>query len=71
MNNANPETNAKNIEALKQHSEITRGIVRDVQNEVVGYRKTIKTLMGRVEELQTQVQKLQLKLFDGGATNGD
>lgn len=54
----------KNIIAVKEHSEITRSMFRDLEVKL----NTLGTLIKRIDMLETQVRSLQVKLYSGGAT---
>lgn len=69
--NDSPEVTHKNILAIKQHSEYTRGQVVELCLLVEAQHNTVETLKGIVAALQTQVQALQVKLYTGGATDGN
>ena len=56
----------KNILAIKQHSEETRKLVRELENRL----NAINSLNLKVLELEKQIQVLQVKLFSGGSTSG-
>lgn len=55
----------KNILAVKQHSEETRAMFRSLEIKLA----SIDTLMGRIAALELQVNRLQVKLYSGGATS--
>lgn len=54
----------KNILAIKQHSEQTRVLFRELEAK----NAIIDTLMGRMDALTAQVQALQVKMYTGGPT---
>lgn len=59
------DANYKNVLAVKQHSEETRAMFRALDVKF----NSIDTLMGRIAALESQVNKLQVKLYTGGATS--
>ena len=54
----------KNMMAVKAHSEETRKMVRQMESQL----NSIGNLMAKIEVLEKQVQMLQVKTFNGGAT---
>ncbi len=56
----------KNILAIKQHSEDTRILFRELEAKV----NTIETLNQRLIQMEEQLSALQVKVFSGGATSG-
>lgn len=67
----NEEINAKNILAIKAHSETTRAIAREVQAELVAIRTEMLSIRAQNDVLQEQLRTLQVRVFSGGATSGD
>ena len=61
----------KNILAIKQHSDITREQVTELRKLLIDSQNTINTMSGQIVVLQSQIQALQIKLFTGGATDGN
>ena len=59
------EATHKNILAVKQHSEDTRKLFRDLEARL----NTVITQANRIDQLEKQVQQLQIKLYSGGATS--
>jgi len=58
----------KNILAIKDHSQATRKIVRDLKISLNEKDVKIKHLESSISILQQQMQVLQVKIFSGGAT---
>jgi chaperonin cofactor prefoldin len=69
--NDTPEVTRKNILAVKDHSEYTRGMVTKLTALVEAQNNTVETLQGQVNNLQVQLQALQVKLYTGGSTDGN
>lgn len=65
------EATRKNILAIKYHSDVTREQVAALRAEVKAHADTLETLRATVQEMETQVRLLQIKLYSGGATNGN
>ncbi len=61
------EVEQKNILAIKQHSENTRKLVRELEQKL----NSITSLNLKVLELENQVRALQVKVHTGGATSGN
>lgn len=59
------EATMKNVLAIKQHSETTRGMFRDLEVKL----NTFDTLLSKITALETQVRAMQVKLYSGGATS--
>ncbi len=59
------DANQKNILAIKQHSEETRKMVRELEVKL----NSITSLNLKVIELENQIHNLQVKMFSGGATS--
>lgn len=59
----------KNILAIRDHSQRTREIVRDLESRLVDMGNSKTELEMKVEILQSQIQNLQVKMFTGGATS--
>jgi len=57
----------KNILAIKQHSEDTRKLVRELELKL----NSITSLNLKIIELENQVRALQVKVHSGGATSGN
>ncbi len=61
------EAEQKNILAIKQHSEQTRILIRELETKL----NTIETMNQRINQLEMQLSNLQVKVFSGGATSAD
>lgn len=70
MAKVHEETNTKNITACIAHANQTRKLVRELKEEVAGYKATVVEYEKKLEQLQTQITNLQKKLYQGGS-NGD
>ena len=57
----------KNIIAVKEHSEQTRLLFRELEVKM----NTIETMNQRIIQMEQQLQSLQVKVFSGGATSGN
>jgi len=57
----------KNIMAIKQHSEQTRLLFRELEAKM----NTIETMNQRINLMEEQLRNLQVKVFSGGATSGN
>jgi len=55
----------KNVIAIKDHSETTRAMYRELETQ---YETRIGALENQIKLHTTQLQALQVKLFSGGAT---
>jgi hypothetical protein len=62
------EATHKNILAIKAHSEQTRIELREMQEIVIGYENTLKTLVNEMNNLKTQMHNMQVRLYSGGPT---
>ena len=61
----NEELVRRNVLAIKQHSEETRKMVKELETNM----NTIQTINQKIILLESQLQALQVKIFSGGATN--
>jgi polyhydroxyalkanoate synthesis regulator phasin len=59
------EITHKNVMAIKQHSEDTRKLYRELEAKT----NTIDTLLTRIDMLEQQVRAMQVKVFSGGSTS--
>lgn len=62
------EVTKRNILAIKKHSEDTRVMLRELEQKVVHLKQKLDMAQKDNIDLRLQVQKLQIKLYSGGAT---
>lgn len=58
--------NHKNILAVKQHSEATRSLVRELEKKL----RVVDAHAARLAIVEKQLRVLQVKLYSGGASSG-
>lgn len=58
----------KNIIAIKDYTKQTRDLFRDLQKENELYKNQIKQQNLVLEQLKTQMQQLQIKVYQNNAT---
>lgn len=58
----------KNMNAMKQYIEETRGMIRAVEEEMAHIRNENGQLRLEVEQIRKQMSMLQVRLCSGGAT---
>ena len=58
-----------NIVRIKDHSQETRVIVRELEKQVNESKLLILSQNEIIELLKTQIQQLQVKLYTGGAVS--
>lgn len=58
------EVTRRNILAIKEYSEQTRELVREIEKR----NTTIEMMVSDIETLKKQVAALQVKVYSGGAT---
>jgi len=66
---ANPEVNARNILAIKDHSEATRVIVRNLQAEMEAMKNEIAALRLQLNSANERINGMQVRIYSGGATS--
>lgn len=59
--------NHKNMLAVKQHSEATRNLVRELEKKLTA----IDAQAARLALVEKQLKVLQVKLYSGGASSGN
>lgn len=64
----NVEINRRNILAIRDHSETTRGQLREAQLKIKELENLILEQKNRLDLFQKQIQTMQMKLYSGGAT---
>lgn len=60
------DRNHKNILAIKQYAELTRKQMRDAENEIRNLRNDVKASNNRIDQLETQIKGLLVRVFSGG-----
>ena len=66
---ANSEVNARNILAIKEHSETTRVVVRELQAEIAALKNEMAGLRLQAESANQRINGMLVKIHSGGATS--
>jgi len=66
---ANPEVNARNILAIKDHSEYTRAIVREIEVKLAAMQNEIVALRSLSDQTNERISAMQVRVYSGRATS--
>jgi len=61
------ETTSRNVKACVAHANETRRLLRDIEKKIQDLDNLIRSKDAEIENLKSQISKIQQKLYSGGS----